>query len=289
MGLTSLGNGEVIFSAEAGTGGGKPVRFFSKDYGRTWTERQPLPVSTLGRRINTEGNYLVDRDTSGRALRVAAFGWMGPQDYHHPVDAAIGGFHWSSDGGRTWGTETCPPEWTRQERFAGRTYRRGVSEGSLLRAANGWIVAALRTDMEARHMRLQNDNLEGTGFSISRDDGKTWSPVKILFPAGKMHAHLLALPDGTLVMSYIVRQDIVDGKLASYTRGCGAILSRDHGLTWDTEHEIMLDRFDLADGSPHTLPCGHLCSTLLDDASIITCYGHYPSKGACLIKWQAVR
>jgi hypothetical protein len=149
-------------------------------------------------------------------------------------------------------------------------------------------VAALRTDMAARFFRLSNDNLEGTGVSISKDDGQTWSPVKVLFPGGRMHAHLLALPDGTLVMTYIVRQDIVDGRLASYTRGCGAILSRDHGLTWDTEHEIMLDRFELADGSPHTLPCGHLCSTLLTDGSIITAYGHYPSKGGCLIRWNPV-
>lgn len=286
MGLTSLGGGELIFSAEAGTGGGKPVRFFSKDYGRTWRERHPLPESSMGRRINTEGSYLVDRDGSGRAVRIAAFGWMGPKDYRYPVDAAVGGFHWSSDGGRTWSAEICPTEWTWEEMFEGRTYQRGVSEGSLVRAANGWIVAALRTDMEARHMRFHNDNLEGIGISISKDDGRTWSPVRVLFPAGRMHAHLLALVDGTLVMTYIARQDIVDGRLASYTRGCGAVISRDNGLTWDLEHEIMLDRFELADGSPHTLACGHLCSALLADGSIITSYGHYPSKGGCLVKWR---
>lgn len=286
MGLTALGNGDVMFAAEASTGGGKPVRFFSKDYGRTWRERRELPVSSYGRRINTEGNYLVDRDESGRAVRIAAFGWMGPRDYHYPTDAALGGFHWSYDDGRTWSAELCPREWTWEETFEGQTYRRGVSEGSLVRAANGWIVAALRTDMEARFFRLSNDNLEGTGVSISRDDGRTWSPVQVLFPGGKMHAHLLVLPDGTLVLTYIVRQDIVDGRLSSYTRGCGAILSRDNGLTWDTEHEIMLDRFELADGTPHTLPCGHLCSTLLADGVIVTSYGHYPSKGGCLIKWR---
>jgi hypothetical protein len=51
----------------------------------------------------------------------------------------------------------------------------------------------------------------------------------------------------------------------------------------------MLDQFELADGSPHTLPCGHLCSTLLADGSSVTCYGHYPSKGGCLIKWNPAR
>ncbi len=38
------------------------------------------------------------------------------------------------------------------------------------------------------------------------------------------------------------------------------------------------------------LACGHLYSASLDDGSILTCYGHYISKGGCLIKWtQAPR
>ena len=286
MGLTWLGSGNLIFAAEASTGGGMPMRFFSGDYGRTWRERQPLPVSRLGRRINTEGNYLVDRDEHGAATAIAAFGWMGPADYHYPEDPAVGGFHWSSDGGRTWTDEVCPAEWGWEDEFEGTTYRRGVSEGALVRAANGWIVAALRTDLAARHMHLHNDNLEGIAVSISKDNGRTWCPMKVVFPAGKMHAHLLALRDGTLVMTYIVRQHIEAGRLASYTRGCDAVISRDNGLSWDTDHEIMLDRFELGDGTPFTLPCGHLSSTRLDDGRIITCYGHYPSKGGCLIRWR---
>ena len=290
MGLTYLGGGEVMFAAEAGTGGGKPMRLFSKDYGRTWKQRRPLPMSSFGKPINTEGNYLVDRDETGKAVRIAAFGWMAPkwEDYKYPTDPAIGGIHWSYDGGRTWTEELCPDAWLWEENYGGRTYRRGVSEGSLTRAANGWIVAALRTDMEARHIHLHNDNLEGIGVSVSKDDGRTWSPVKVIFPAGKMHAHLITMNDGAIVMTYIVRQDVAEGRLASYTRGCGAVVSRDHGLTWDMGHEYMLDRFEFADGTRTTLSCGHLYSTLLDDGDILTCYGHYASKGGCLIKWKPV-
>jgi hypothetical protein len=286
MGLTYMGKGDVMFAAECDTGSGKPIRFFSKDYGRTWRERHELPVSIAGKPINTEGNYMVDRDEAGYVTRVTAFGWMGPVPYDYPAAAAIGGLSYSDDGGRTWSKEVCPHEWLWEETFEGKTYQRGVSEGSLTRATNGWIIAALRTDMEARHMHLHNDNLEGIGISISKDDGKTWSPVKVIFSAGKMHAHLITMPDGTIVMTYIVRQDVTEGELASYTRGCGAIISSDHGQTWDTDHETMLDRFEFADGTRTTLSCGHLYSALLSDGNILTCYGHYPSKGGCLIKWK---
>ena len=105
MSLTYLGGGSLMFLAEYK---GEAARFFSKDYGRTWKERVPPPVSSFGRQIGCEGNYLVDRDDRGPAQRIAGFGWMGPAEYDYPVDAAIGGVHWSKDGGRTWSEEACP-------------------------------------------------------------------------------------------------------------------------------------------------------------------------------------
>ena len=283
MALTYLGRGNVMFLAAYK---GETTRFFSKNYGRTWRERVPPPVSSFGKPIGNEGNYLVDRDDLGVAKRIAGFGWMGPAKYDYPVDGAIGGIHWSDDGGRTWSGETCPEAWRWKESFEGRAYERGTSEGSLVRAANGWIVAALRTDMEARFIRFHNDNLEGTGVSISKDNGVTWSPIEVVYPAGKMHAHLLRMPDGMLVMTFIMRQDVHEAKIASYTRGCGAVVSYDNGLTWDTAHDYLLDSFNFADGTPHALACGHIHSTLLSDGSILTCFGHYPSKGGCLVKWK---
>ena len=283
MSLTYLGEGKLMFAAVYKD---KETRFFSKDYGRTWRERVPVPVSSHGKSITNEGNYLVDRDEKGLATRITGFGWMGPAEYKYPVDAAIGGVHWSEDGGRTWSKEQCPEAWRWKEEFEGKVYERGTSEGAMVRAANGWIVAALRTDMSPRFLPFHNDNLEGTGVSISKDDGATWSPIQTVYAAGRMHAHLLRMRDGTLVMTFIMRQDVQEGRMASYTRGCGAVVSTDNGLTWDTEHDYLLDSFAFADGTPLALACGHIYSTLLDDGSILTCYGRYASKGGCLIKWR---
>ena len=289
IGLTYVGKGELTFTAADEKG---MARFFSSDYGRTWTERAPAPVQPSGLPICNEGNNLVDYDADGVATRIMEFGWMlqGEEDDWAPTDASIGVVHWSEDGGRTWSNRVCPQAWFWDEEYEGRTYRRGVSEGSLVRAGNGWIVAALRMDMAPRFIDFHNDNLEGTGVSVSKDDGVTWSPIRTIYPAGRMHAHLLRLPDGVLVMSFIQRQDVHEGRLASYLRGCGAVLSYDNGLTWDTDHDYLLDCFEFDDCTPHALACGHLCSTLLDDGSILTCYGRYPSKGGCLVKWKpAVR
>jgi hypothetical protein len=63
----------------------------------------------------------------------------------------------------------------------------------------------------------------------------------VLYDAGRHHPHLLCLANGDLVMTYVVRNDIQDGKLASYRRGCEALVSRDNGLTWDVAGKYVLE------------------------------------------------
>ena len=94
------------------------------------------------------------------------------------------------------------------------------------------------------------------------------------------------LPDGTLVMTYGQRLDLVEGCLVSYRWGCGALLSHDNGLTWDLAHETLINSFDHGDGSPMGYSVGHTYSTLLDDGAVLTCYGYLRTKGMCLVKWQ---
>jgi hypothetical protein len=278
--LAYTGGGNLFFQTDLE----KSIRqFFTSDYGRTWTA-QLLQPALNGEPFNGEGNMLVDRDSG--AGRIAAVGYNFPKGTKWPKDPSYAMIRWSTDGGRTWKDESSPSAWRWQESYNGTQYTRSISEGSLVRAANGWLVAALRTDMPPKFLDYHNDNLEGTGISLSKDDGRTWSPLQILFPAGRMHSHLLRLGDGALVMTHIMRQDIDSGRLASYRRGCGAVLSRDNGQTWDMARRYVLDEFEFSDGKPNALACGHLFSTLLADGFILTAYGHYVAKGAALIRWK---
>ena len=250
----------------------------------------PKQAAPNGRPMWTEGHPLVDRDAQGMATRVAEIGYNygDPASWSSvPCDAF---FRWSDDGGRTWTTATQPDAWRWQIEHDGKTWTRSICEGSLVRAQNGWLVAALRCDVLPQYLPVNhNDNFCGTGVSISKDDGVTWSPFRLLFEAGRMHANLVRMPGGEIVLSVIVRQDLRDTRLASFRKGCDALVSYDNGLTWDTSRRYVLDDWPYYDSS-HPLPaaqavCGHTCSTLLDDGRVLAAYGHYLAKGTALIRW----
>ena len=275
--LTYLGNGNLTFKADRVI---PVVQYFSSDYGRTWN-RSPLQLTSDGQTfMPCDSNTLVERDPRGIATRIGEIGYVFGSDSERSM------VRWSDDGGRSWSKELIPPQWQWQENFGGKQFTRTTNEGSLVRAANGWLVASLRTTLEPRLAALTNGGLAGTVVSISRDDGLTWSPVQTVFEAGRHHAQLLLLPNGDIVMTVILRQDVENGRLASYRRGCEAVISHDHGQSWDLAHKYILDSFEYSNGLPLSTATGHVFSTLLDDGSILTCYGHYPSRGACLIRWK---
>ena len=85
----------------------------------------------------------------------------------------------------------------------------------MVRAANGWIVAALCTDMRAEVLEQHVDTLEGTTVSISKDDGRSWSPIEHVFEADRHHCNLTRLPNDDLVMTVIRRLDLAMESLSA--------------------------------------------------------------------------
>jgi hypothetical protein len=263
-------------------------RYFSHDYGRTWTDSVEHPPTRDGRPFHLEGNAWVDRGEASKAKAILELGWHYTPGKTHPRDDATVVFRRSIDGGRSWIDELSPPQWKFTMQYGGKAWLRGVSEGAIVRAANGDLVAALRSDMPPSFFDgPHDDSLEGTAISISKDNGKTWSKMNILFYAGRHHANLQRLPNDDLVCTMVVRDDVSGLKLASDRRGCDALISHDNGQTWNVNRRYELDayRYERQDGYWVDGKCGHIAAVALPDGQVISAYGHY-LKGAKLIKWH---
>lgn len=146
----------------------------------------------------------------------------------------------SEDDGATWDflTLAADPE-----------KKRSFGETAIARAANGDIVAMMRTEPAL-----------GTKMWTARstDRGRTWSrPVES--PLHGHPPHLLTLRDGTLLCTYGFRDDPI---------GIRAALSRDHGRTWREEDIVALR----ADGSGRPGDNGYPLSVELPDGSLVSVY-----------------
>jgi len=59
----------------------------------------------------------------------------------------------------------------------------------------------------------------------------------MLYEYGRHHPSLVLMPDGDIVMTYVVRKGgYVDSKDGFPQFGVEAIVSHDHGRTWDLDH-----------------------------------------------------
>jgi len=64
-------------------------------------------------------------------------------------------------------------------------------------------------------------------------------------------------------------------------------VSYDNGVSWNLDQRITLDDFEYYNpDTPVSGRSGHIGSTVLDDDSVLTAYGHYPKAAAVLIKWK---
>ncbi len=292
---------------------GNPAISFSDDHGATWSVPKEIPGA--GRTLSYLGNGtllsdfmvshdygetwealpkqserevwlppLVDKDPkTGKVTRLAKTFWSPLREWGHGKKGPYsqGYISFSYDEGRTWVDEIKVPQWFK------------VSEVALSRAKNGNIVAACRLDNPKLFDGVDCDNYSGTGVSISKDNGKTWSdpfdPKMILFDWGRNHMFLETMPGGEIVMSYIVRRGYADDASGFPQFGIEAVVSRDNGKTWDLDHRCILHvysggepatDFRAAYASPY-----NASTVVLPDGALLTAFNMEYSKIG-LVKWR---
>ncbi|HOH51654.1 MAG TPA: sialidase family protein [Candidatus Hydrogenedentes bacterium] len=257
--LTYLGGGRVMLAAGQ--------HWFSSDYGETWGDPREIPPAPDGKPWNLWDPLWVDRDPkTGAVTRLIQTGYT--MDHEHYTSGkgpgySTGHIRFSGDGGRTWSAGVKVPEWT------------GVSEVALARAQNGDLVAACRTDIPARFQGETLDHYEGLSVSVSKDDGATWSVPQRLYDWGRHHPSLVLMPNGDLVMTYVVRKGYTDTADGFPQFGVEAVVSRDHGATWDLDHKVLLHTWAGNRKGPNAWwPSSQATSTvLLPDGFLLTAFG----------------
>lgn len=257
--LTYLGDGKLLCGVE-----GK-LRCRSVDYGRTWTS-EPIPPNSHGGGWNQWDPYLVDREAaSGNVIQLMETGYRGSTNGGQEAFLRS-----SRNLGQTWNDATRVPQWDK------------VSEVALVRAANGQIVAACRTDIPSSKQGETLDHFEGLGVSLSADEGHTWTELQKLFDWGRHHPSLAVMPTGEIVMTYVVRKGYIETNDGFPQFGIEAVVSRDHGQSWDLDHRYLLHTWvGNRKGSNQSAPgpqawwaSSQATSTvLLPDGNLLTAFG----------------
>ena len=260
IGLSYLGNGTAIFTSAEGSCNGTDV-WFSYDYGETWNDRKPLPRAFDGKCCHQWDPFLVDRNSdTGATQRIMLAGYTYTTDMNH----TLGFVRFSDDLCDTWSTDIVVPQWDRKNEIA------------LVRAANGDIVAAPRLDPSDEDLN-KYDHYTGFGISISKDNGYTWSEVETVYDVGRHHTSTVLLPNGDLVMSYVVRLGYPDTAEGIPQFGVEAVVSHDNGRSWDLEHRYVLHRWNVGrkDRVPWHRSVQQTSSVILPDGTIYTAFGTY--------------
>ena len=261
--LTYLGNGRVMLATDR--------LWFSSDYGATWggpdAQTDPLAIQPApdGKPWNLWDPMLPDKNESG-LVRLVQTGYEMDNALYSSGSGpgySTAYIRFSSDGGRTWPETVAVPQW------------KGVSEVALLRAGNGDMVAACRTDIPAHFKGETLDHYEGLAVSISKDSGHTWSDLKRLYDWGRHHPSMVLMPNGGIVMTYVVRKGYVDTADGFIQFGIEAIMSRDNGRNWDLDHRYILHSWAGNRKGPEAWWASSQAtsSVLLPDGSILTAFG----------------
>ncbi len=229
--LVALPDGALILTGEDpvhqyGPGDGKAPVCRSEDEGRTW-ETVMVPGKSHVR------NIIVEADGSLLIVRNFKYGGDNPN-----LQLCR-----SVDRGATWQFSEGTVDWNYTH----------FGEVCPIRLRDGRLMAALRRQIPGTH----GEGFQTTVITESEDDGKTWTKPRQMTAAAEVHVFLTELNDGRI--------------LATYTNyhlpfGIFAVISDDHGKTWDLDDPIRLAlSADLNVGWPVTLE--------LADNKFVTAYG----------------
>lgn len=277
LGLTYLGGGRLLAYPES-----LADCWGSSDYGQTWAKvRMKVPDDGL----YTWDPLLVVQDADGKVKRIAQGCWKPTGVPWGSADGFYSQayFRSSADEGKTWTTVTKVPQWL------------GVNEVLMLVAANGDWVAACRTDYPRRFAHHAFDHYGGLAVSISRDEGKTWSALSPLYEWGRHHPSMVLLPNGSILMSYVVRLGYPHTEQGFPQFGVEAVVSRDHGQTWDLAHRYVLAEWTgSVKGEDDWYGGVQSSSTIrLPDGTLLTAFGmgirNMPSEERCIMDVGLVR
>lgn len=192
----------------------------------------------------------------------------------------------STDEGRPWSDAAPVPQW------------RGVNEVALLVAANGDWVAACCTENPFWFDTHDIDHFCGLSVSTSKDQGKTWAELRGLYEWGRHHPSMLLLSDGRIVMSYVVRLGYPATPDGRTQFGIEAIISTDHGQTWDMEDRYVLATWTGVNRGRTFWYCSPQATSTaaLPDGTLLTAFGtgfrNTPASERCnkdvaLFRWRA--
>ena len=260
--LTYLGDGKLVLATDR--------LWFSADYGETWggpdgqPEPAPIPPTPEDKTWNLWDPMLVLREPGG--VRLVQTGYAMDNEWYAGGKGpgySNGCLRFSNDEGRTWVDAVAPPSW------------KGANEVALLRAANGDLVAACRTDIPARFKGETLDHFEGLAVSVSADGGRAWSDLNRLYDWGRHHPCMVLMPNGDIVMTYVVRKGYTDNADGFIQFGIEAIVSRDNGRSWDLDHRYILHTWPSNRKGPEAWWASSQAtsSVLLPDGSILTAFG----------------
>ena len=98
------------------------------------------------------------------------------------------------------------------------------------------------------------------------DNGKTWTDHNVYFKYGKVHSELMTLPNGDILLTYATRIGEPEGRVY---HGIEAVLSHDHGKSWDWDHRFILFRWPVDEGMAYPI------SVRLSDGRILTMFIHH--------------